>query len=135
MLAAGGGYVQLDPDHPALGGLAGLGKVGGLPRGRGEVDVAQPAASAFGHDQALPVLIDLLSHPSRIIRKETLLVLCRIGPSAKPALAHLDDALAPSAHADVWSYDNIPEMIALVRACAAGDASTALQNTRQKYLP
>jgi arylsulfatase A-like enzyme len=86
-------------------------------------------------EAAMPVLIELLSHDSRLIRNETLLALCRIGPAAKPALPHLEKALAPSQHAGVWSYDNIPDMIAVVRACVDEAASDKLKLTRQKYLP
>ncbi len=86
-------------------------------------------------EPALPVLIALLAHESRIIRNETLLALCRIGPAAKPALAHLDKARTPSQHQGVWSHDNIPELIALVRACVDDTAPAKLKLTREKYLP
>lgn len=50
-------------------------------------DVRMTAAEAlFGlgaSERALPVLVALLQHPSRIIRNETLLALTRIGPPAK----------------------------------------------------
>jgi hypothetical protein len=104
--------------------------------------------------QALPVLIDLLTHESRIIRNETLLALCRIGQPARAALPHLDKSRGSSTHSGLWSYDNIPPAIDLARAClgerfsaapsqpkgrgaarrAARD-SNVLKSTRQKYLP
>lgn len=99
------------------------------------VTAAEAACRCGQAEAALPVLIQLLSHDSRIVRNETLLALCRIGPAARPALPHLDKALAPSRHAGLWSYDNIPDMIALVRACADEDAASQLKLTRQKYLP
>ena len=83
----------------------------------------------------MPVLIELLSHESRIIRNETLLALCRLGPAAKPALPHLDKARAPSKHEGIWSYDNIPDMIEVVRACVDESAPDKLRLTRQRYLP
>jgi hypothetical protein len=86
-------------------------------------------------DTAMPVLIELLSHESRIIRNETLLALCRIGPAAKAALPHLDKAIAPSQHEGIWSYDNIPEMVELVRACVGEVAPTNLKLTRRRYIP
>lgn len=102
-------------------------------------DVRMTAAEALcaigGADTAMPVLIELLGHESRIIRNETLLALCRLGPAAAPALPHLDKATAPSRHEGIWSYDNIPEMIALVRACAEENGQDKLRLTRQRYLP
>lgn len=102
-------------------------------------DVRMTAAEALaglGRAQAaLPVLIALLSHDSRIVRNETLLALCRIGPAAQPALPHLEKAREPSQHAGIWSYDNIPDMITLVRACVDGEEPAQLKLTRQKYLP
>ena len=57
------------------------------------LDVRMTAAEALfalgEGEKALPVLVALLTHPSRILRNETLLVLCRIGPPAKGALPHL----------------------------------------------
>jgi len=97
---------------------------------------AAEAACQIGQaSAALPVLIELLSYDSRIVRNETLLVLCRLGPAAQPALPHLDKALAPSRHQGIWSYDNIPDMITLVRACAEENAASELRYTRQRCLP
>lgn len=102
-------------------------------------DVRMTAAEALCSlkqtDAAMPVLIELLSHESRIIRNETLLTICRIGPAAKPALPHLDKALSESRHSGLWSHDNIPELIALARSCIVRDPSDKLWLTRQKYLP
>ena len=114
-------------------------------------DVRMTAAEAlFGlgrGDAALPVLIELLTFDSRIVRNETLLALCRIGEPAKGALLHLEKALEPSRHSNLWSYDNIPAAIKLARAClgepGAQDsarpsdaaATATLKETRQKYLP
>jgi len=102
-------------------------------------DVRMTAAEALcglgRADDAMPVLIELLSHESRIIRNETLLAICRIGPAAKPALPHLDKALPSCQHTGIWSHDNIAELIALARACIVGDPSDKLRLTRQKYLP
>ena len=58
-----------------------------------------------------------------------------VSVAAKPALPHLDESLAPSQHADIWSYDNIPDMIALVRTCADENASAKLKRTRQTHVP
>jgi len=102
-------------------------------------DVRMTAAEALcglgRADAAMPVLIALLSHESRIIRNETLLAICRIGPAAKPALPHLEKALAPSQHIGIWSHENIPDAIALARACVAGETPVKLRLTHQKYLP
>jgi hypothetical protein len=102
-------------------------------------DVRMTAAEALcglgRADAAMPVLIELLSHESRIICNETLLVVCRIGPAAKPALPHLDKALASSHHTGIWSHDNIADLVALARACVAGESRDRLQLTRQKYFP
>ena len=89
-------------------------------------------------DEAVPALIALLSDKDAIIRHETLLVLCRIGPAAKAALPHLDDARAPgAAHTGIWSSDNVSDDIPLARACLGGgtDAASRLELTRRKYLP
>jgi arylsulfatase A-like enzyme len=102
-------------------------------------DVRMTAAEALcgldRADAAMPVLTGLLSHESRIVRNETLLALCRIGPAARPALPYLDKALAPSRHTGIWSYDNIPDAISLVRACAVEGPSTSLKRTREKCIP
>jgi N-sulfoglucosamine sulfohydrolase len=102
-------------------------------------DVRLTAAEALcglGHaEAAMPVLIELLSFDSRIIRNETLLALARIGPVAKPALPYLDRARTPSRHQGIWSYDNIPTMIEIVRACANDSTSGKLRLTRERYLP
>ena len=102
-------------------------------------DVRMTAAEALcglgRTDAAVPVLVDLLTHESRIIRNETLLALCRIGEPAKAALPHLEKALGPSRHADIWSYDNIPEAIRLARAFLGEEADAPLKATREKCLP
>ena len=102
-------------------------------------DVRLTAAEALcglGHsDAAMPVLIELLSFDSRIIRNETLLALSRIGPAAKPALPHLDQALTSCRHTGIWSNDNIPVAIEVVRSCVDGNPSTKLKLTRERYLP
>ena len=105
-------------------------------------DVRMTAAEAvcgLGHvDEAVPVLIALLSDKDYIIRNETLVTLCRIGPVAKTALPYLDKALAPGAqHRKIWSYDNVAAAIPLAQACLSdvSDAKAKLKLTRQKYLP
>ena len=105
-------------------------------------DVRMTAAEAvcgLGHvDEAVPVLIALLSDKDYIIRNETLVTLCRIGPVAKTALPYLDKALAPGAqHRKIWSYDNVAAAIPLAQACLGdvSDAKAKLKLTRQKYLP
>jgi HEAT repeat protein len=88
--------------------------------------------------EALPVLITLLSHKDYIIRHETLLALCRIGPDAKTALPQLDNARAPGAlHKGIWSSDNVLDDIPLARACLGdgAEAEAKLKPTRMKYLP
>jgi HEAT repeat protein len=103
-------------------------------------------------EAATPVLIDLLSHESRIVRNETLMALYRVGPPARAALPHLERALAPSKHSGLWSYDNILAAISLARSCLSDQlvqdgvelppsrshpvaASARLKLTRQKCLP
>jgi hypothetical protein len=105
-------------------------------------DVRMTAAEALcglGHvDDAVPVLISLLADKDYIIRNETLITLCRIGPAAHAALPYLDKARAPGArHTGIWSYDDVAEAIPLARACLsdAPDAKAKLKLTRQKYLP
>lgn len=114
-------------------------------------DVRMTAAEALcglgRAEAAVPVLIELLTYDSRIIRNETLLALCRTGEPAKAALPHLDQALEPCRHSNIWSYDNVPAAVQLARAClseagkpdagpAPGVSATAtLQQTREKYLP
>ena len=119
-------------------------------------DVRLTAAEAlFGLGEgevATPVLIRLLTHESRIIRNETLLALCRLGPPARAALPHLDSALPPSKHSDLWSYDDVKAAVSLARSCLSPDvgpggielppssthpvpASARLRLTRQRYLP
>ena len=105
-------------------------------------DVRMTAAEALcglGHiDEAVPVLIALLSDKDYIIRNETLLALCRIGPPAQGALPYLDKARAKGArHKGIWSNDNVLKDIPLARACLskATEATTKLKQTRQKYLP
>jgi hypothetical protein len=86
----------------------------------------------------VPVLITLLSDNDNILRHETLLALCRIGPAAKAALPHLDKARAPGAeHKGIWSGDMVANEIPLARACLGGgnEAEAKLKLTRQKYLP
>lgn len=114
---------------------------------------AAEALFALGRgDTAMPVLIELLAHESRIIRNETLLALCRIGKPANAALPHLEKALSPSRHSGIWSYDDILAAISLARSCLSAEvsqdgvelplskshpvpASDQLRTTRQKYLP
>jgi hypothetical protein len=120
-------------------------------------DVRMTAAEALcGLDRAkvaVPVLVELLSHESRIIRNETLLALCRIGEPARAALPHLKDALEHRQGSSPWSYDNVPPGVNLVRACfgepltedlvhegrrpSKKNAPTLvpLKATREKYLP
>ncbi len=68
---------------------------------------------------AAPILIALLSHESGIIRAETLLALARIGPAAKDTLPHLGKALIGGTHRNVWSNDNLPDLVAIARAAIA----------------
>lgn len=109
---------------------------------------AAEALFALGQGEtALPALIALLTHENRIIRNETLLALCRIGEPARGALPHLDKPMRPSRHTGIWSYDNIPAMVRLARACLSGpaaqdsapvsgpSATATLRQTREKYLP
>ena len=105
-------------------------------------DVRMTAAEALcglGHvEEALPVLIAMLSDEDGIVRHETLLALCRIGPPAKAALPHLDKARAPGArHTNIWSHDNIPSEVGLARACLSNGLTpeTKRKRTREKYLP
>ena len=44
-------------------------------------------------------------------------------------------ALTTDTGETLWSYDNIPDMIALVRACVDENSSAKLKLTRQKYTP
>jgi HEAT repeat protein len=103
-------------------------------------DVRMTAAEALfalgESEKALRVLVGLLTHPSRILRNETLLALCRIGPAARGALPHLAAAAKPSAlHNGLWSSDNIPKSVQLARACLDGESKDPLRLTRQRYLP
>jgi len=120
-------------------------------------DVRMTAAEALcglgGAKVAVPVLIELLSHESRIIRNETLLALCRIGEPARAALPHLKNALEHCQGSSPWSYDNVPPAVNLVQACfgepltegLAREGRAAkkkgapppvpLKATREKYLP
>lgn len=97
-------------------------------------DVQMTAAEALccqgRTGEATAVLIELLGHRSRIIRNETLLALCRIGPAASAALPHLDKALPPCDHSGLWSYDNIADAIRLARACLGGVEPAAAERTR-----
>jgi arylsulfatase A-like enzyme/HEAT repeat protein len=83
-------------------------------------DVRGTAAEAlFGlgaGDDVLPALVALLSHSSRVIRRETLLAICRIGPPARAALSELDRALADGASPVVWSNDNVKPGVSLARS-------------------
>lgn len=88
-------------------------------------------------DESVPVLITLLSAKDYIIRHESLLALCRIGPPAKAALPHLEEALTPgAAHTGIWSSNNVAEGIPLARTCLGGGTAddAKLKPTRQKYL-
>jgi len=101
--------------------------------------LAAETMCGLGHvDEAQPVLITLLSDNDYILRHETLLALCRIGPAAKAALPHLDKARAPGTrHTGIWSFDDVVNDIPLARACLEGgtEAEAKLKLTRQKYLP
>jgi len=101
-------------------------------------DVRMTAAEALcglgRTEAAMPVLIELLTHESRIVRNETLLTLCRLGEPARAALPHLDKALGPGKHSDIWSYDNIPAAVGLARSCLKGEPDDKLRATRLKYL-
>ena len=98
---------------------------------------AAEALFALGEGgKALPALVALLAHPSRVIRNETLLALCRIGPPARGALPHLAAAAQPSPeHNGVWSYDNIPKAVQLARAFLDEKAQDPIRLTRERYLP
>ncbi|MCX6866257.1 MAG: sulfatase-like hydrolase/transferase [Verrucomicrobia bacterium] len=103
-------------------------------------DVSMTAAEALcglgRADEAVPVLIALLSHKDYIIRHETILALCRIGPVAQAALPHLDEARTPGAeHSEgLWSFDNVVRDIPLARACLGATPDTPCK-TRQRYIP
>ncbi|MHB8897112.1 MAG: HEAT repeat domain-containing protein, partial [Thermoguttaceae bacterium] len=127
-------------------GLLGLGEKAspatedlGRALGDPSPDVRMTAAEALcglrETEAAMPVLAELLAHESRIIRNETLLAICRTGPAARPALAHVEKSLGPSLHEGLWSYDNIPDMVELARACVGENASAKVRLTRQRYLP
>ena len=89
----------------------------------------------LGHgDAAMPVLIELLSFDSRIIRNETLLALSRIGPAAKPALPHLDRRLLRAATPASGRATTSPPRSKSC-ACAEGNPSAQLKLTRERYLP
>lgn len=98
---------------------------------------AAEALSGLGAGEvALPVLVKLLTHPSRIVRNETLLALCRIGPPARAALPHLAAAEGPSSrHNGLWSYDNIPRAVQLARACLDAESTDPVRLSRQRYFP
>jgi HEAT repeat protein len=121
-------------------------------------DVRMTAAEALcglgAVDSALPVLVDLLHHESRIIQNETLLAFCRIGEPAKAALPHLESLSQQERDKQSvpWSYDNVPDAAALARSCLGGaplqgpagtprgTAPAVLRGagtkaSRQKYLP
>jgi hypothetical protein len=100
-------------------------------------DVRMTAAEALCNlgraDDAVPALIKLLAHNDFIVRHETILALCRIGPAAKAALPHLDKARAPGAqHTGLWTSDNV--VAAMARACLSATPKTTCK-TRQKYIP
>jgi N-sulfoglucosamine sulfohydrolase len=146
-------------------GLLGLGSAAAAAADALLVSLSDPAPDvrmtsaealcALHHDaEAVPVLIGLLTHESRIIRNETLLALCRIGPVARAALPHLSDAEGPSRHTGLWSYDDIKAAISLARSCLSDEAeltrdgveppptashpvaaSARLRATREKCLP
>ncbi len=103
-------------------------------------DVRLTAAEALtglgAADAALPVLVALLTHPSRIVRNETLLALCRIGPPARAVLPHLAAAAEPSPlHNGIWSYDNVTHAVELARACIDVPSNDPLRLTRLRYFP
>jgi len=86
-------------------------------------DVQMPCAEALADlgktNEALPVLISLLTHESAIIRCQTLLALARLGPLAQPALSHLDAALVGGSDRNIWSADNVPDLVNVARAAIA----------------
>jgi uncharacterized sulfatase len=95
---------------------------------------AEALCSLGATEPALATLRELLVHPSRIVRNETLLALCRIGPTARRLLPSLALATAPGPlHNGIWSYDNIPDAVRLARACLDESAGDALRLTRLRY--
>jgi N-sulfoglucosamine sulfohydrolase len=90
-------------------------------------DVCLTAAEALfalkERQVALPVLIELLTHESNIIRNETLLALCRIGEAAREALPHLPKALTGERKYKIGSDDNLPSTVKLAQACLSPPAS------------
>jgi hypothetical protein len=84
-------------------------------------DVRLAAAEALCHmgtaEPALETVKSLLAFPDVIIRIEALYVLVRVGEVARPLLSHLDDALTPCAHTEIWANDYVAQGVALLRAC------------------
>jgi arylsulfatase A-like enzyme len=92
-------------------------------------------------ESPVDVLIAELSHPSRLIRFDALWALAKVGEPARRALPHLEKALAPSAHLEIWSRDHLRMVIDLVRSSLRADQPPLDQNhglfdlvlSRQKY--
>jgi len=84
-----------------------------------QMTCAEALAGINHPNEALPVLIALLSHESGIIRCQTLLTLARIGPDARAALPHLERALEGGSDRTVWSADNVPDLLEVARAAIA----------------
>jgi uncharacterized sulfatase len=86
-------------------------------------DVRMTCAEALADlgrtNEALPVLIALVTHNSGIIRCQALLALARIGPAARAALPHIEDALVGGSDRNVWSADNVPDLVQVARAAIA----------------
>ena len=103
-------------------------------------DVRMTAAEALCTlglaEPALATLRDMVVHPSRIVRNETLLALCRVGPAARALLPSLALAAAPSPlHNGIWSYDNVAPAAGLARAFLDESSSESVRRTRLRYLP
>jgi len=80
---------------------------------------AETLANLGQTNVALPVLIALLTHDSGIIRGQTLLALARIGPAARAALPHLEEALKGGFERNLGSWGNVPDMVKVARAAIA----------------
>lgn len=101
-------------------------------------DVRLTAAEALFNlglgKQAEPVLIKLLSHESLIIRYETLLTLCRIGPAAQACLPYLENVNTKCTQ-DNLVANTTNRRIEIARACLGGEDPHNIRLRRQKYLP
>lgn len=94
-------------------------------------------------DAPVRTLIRELRHASRIVRFNALWTLGKVGEAARPALPHLEASLAPCAHMDLWSHDNLGIAIDLIRR-RLGSGEPPLDPThavfdivrsREKYIP